>query len=533
MSTDPSRPGSGLIIARDALLNLLNSLSALVAGMGGSILLSRYLGPQGYGEYETAIWIVGTGSILLGLGMAETVRRYVAELNGKGQPDAAFRLVAAILVCQTAAALPAVLALAVRPWWLANLLRQPQLAEYVALSAAAVAPEVLSSILQNALMGLRRFKWLTGVGVLKSALTFAAVAVGVSFDLGIAGLLRLLIAVYVATMAVYGLLVLRLWLRFRVSRSSGIVALGPPVRFAAAIFFTLLMDAMVWQRSGIFFLSLMSTPAEIAFYNLGSSVGYVALSTVPLSLAGVLTPALAERWGAADHDGVKRIHSTGVQVSAAICLPLALGGIAVAQPFVQAVYGPQFERAAPVLALALISTTMAVLASNASSALQAVRRADVLAKVAAAAAVLNVVLCMALVPARGAAGAAFSNMIVRTVSALILLGTTGRLLGLRYEMKLVSRAAFAAGACALLAAVVARSGPPPLLLPLSVVAAGLLYVLLLLVTGWSRAVGAHDLVAEALSLTRQSLGIGRAGAGAGCAVHTSGEAADLSDAGQE
>lgn len=53
-----------------------------VLGMLTSILIARYLGPDGFGTYSLVIWMVGMGVAISNSGTASAAIKFVAELRG-------------------------------------------------------------------------------------------------------------------------------------------------------------------------------------------------------------------------------------------------------------------------------------------------------------------------------------------------------------------------------------------------------------------------------------------------------------------
>src|SRR5690606_29386022 len=67
---------------RNTLYSMAGTYTEYVLGMLTSIVIARYLGPEGLGVYSVAIWLVAMGVAAANSGSASTVIRFVAELRG-------------------------------------------------------------------------------------------------------------------------------------------------------------------------------------------------------------------------------------------------------------------------------------------------------------------------------------------------------------------------------------------------------------------------------------------------------------------
>src|SRR5207302_11452114 len=80
-------------LTRASLLNFLDGGVTIASALIVSVLLARRLGPNDFGLYALVMSIVIFGLLFARLGIAGTVRRYVAELDGQGERVAAAAVV--------------------------------------------------------------------------------------------------------------------------------------------------------------------------------------------------------------------------------------------------------------------------------------------------------------------------------------------------------------------------------------------------------------------------------------------------------
>ena len=84
LTTDASRTGPPSLV-RSTALSFADTAITLTSAVIVSVVLARMLGPVRYGVYALVMTIVIFFQLLSRLGIGETVRRYVAELDGRAE----------------------------------------------------------------------------------------------------------------------------------------------------------------------------------------------------------------------------------------------------------------------------------------------------------------------------------------------------------------------------------------------------------------------------------------------------------------
>jgi O-antigen/teichoic acid export membrane protein len=196
------------------------------------------------------------------------------------------------------------------------------------------------------------------------------------------------------------------WWRFTVSAERRTALKS----YAGTLMILILLDAVVWQRSGVFFLGLWSPAAEVAYYAMAFSLAQMAMRLIPGTLVGLLIPTMSKSFGAGDMTQVASIYRAAGRWMAVLAVPVAVGGGLLAPQLVEALYGPGFRPMAGPLALLLGSgAAVMVIGFPASSVLYALDGQAPLVRVGLVTALLNLALMVWLVPAYGAWGAALAT----------------------------------------------------------------------------------------------------------------------------
>lgn len=185
-------------------------------------------------------------------------------------------------------------------------------------------------------------------------------------------------------------------------------------RYARACLTMSLLDAIVWQRSELFFLGYFSTPAAAGQYHIAHGLAGTAMKAVPGALIPLLVPAMAR---ARSPDELAMTYRSATRWMAILAIPVATGVCLVSGSLVALLCGPGYGGVAPLLsALAVCNAAVMVLGYPASSVLYAAGGERVIARVGMAVAALNLMLALALIPPLGAPGAALANALAQLAS---------------------------------------------------------------------------------------------------------------------
>jgi O-antigen/teichoic acid export membrane protein len=385
----------------NALAVVLNACSALAL----SIVAARTLGPTAMGTYSWITWLLALGAILVHLGGITTTTKHLAEAVGRGNLTEA----AGVLV-HGGNRWARHIAWGLTAWGLAGLLLPlPVDGATWLLAAAVLVPSTLAMWLAGACQGLHMYRAVAtaaGLGLATQALglplaTWAGLGVdGIVLTQGVAQALAC-VPLWLALAAWHPG-----WWRQRPPRALQATLTS----FGKTLAVIVVVDAIVWQRSGVLVLERWSTPAEVGFFALAFSLAQMTMRTGPGALVGVLLPAMAGRRGAGHEAELARMYRRAGRVLALLAMPLGAIGAAVAHPLVTFVFGPAYAPMAAPLALLLLGGAAAtVLGFPASSLLYALdRQVDVQRAGFAGAAVYMLAVAL-LVPGGGAVEAAVAT----------------------------------------------------------------------------------------------------------------------------
>lgn len=389
-------------LVRNTVWHGLVTLVGVGSGLLMSIVLARGLGPSRMGDYAYVTWVWATLEAVATLGFALATARYTAAAVVRGDQAGAWGLARHLrrrqLVTTTlvvAGVTPLVLWLAPAP------LRWP-----LVVVALSLFPITLESIDTHALYGAQRYDVTARLSTLKMTLQIIVVGAALALGAGILGLVG----------GIAGTLVVSCWL---VHRSASAVYPNAPRdvpapqrtdvrRYMVAFSAMAVLDAVVWDRSEVFFLGLWGTAQDIAYYSL--AFGLASRSMIlPEITVGALLPAFSALHGAGNRPDFEAVYRTALRyVALAGALTAALTA-ALAPGIVNLLYGVAYLPAAPLLSALAGVALVSALRQVAWAALPALgdRRSALVATTIAAA--VNLGLATWLIGAYGTAGAVVAN----------------------------------------------------------------------------------------------------------------------------
>ncbi|MEM7737873.1 MAG: MATE family efflux transporter [Deinococcota bacterium] len=391
---------------------LWNSLSRIVLGAAqilGSILIVRSLATeQEYGVFSYYAWLAGILSTLGVLAFPNSLTKVVSELRGANADNEAKALVRWLFICLVG------LNIVIGLIFVGRALAAP-LPERHYLLVVALVPlsNVLVRMFSSLLWGYEQYRPISIATTFAGIGQFLLIVVAFIADWGVAGYL---VAV-VLSMNVF----IPILLFVTKGRQPIVEALSVPhwpSRKTLAHYFDffkpaaliIVFDAIVWQRSEVFFLERYSTDEQIGFYSLAFSVIAIFIS-LGYSLINGYYPSISREYGAGNWTRIRQQISQAMLLAVIYATPLLFGGWVTIEKLTEVLYGarmvPMVEPAR-VLFLGLVPATVAGVFGLTIGALSKVW---LQVRIGVVLAIFNIVLDFVLIMwlQLGAFGAAIAN----------------------------------------------------------------------------------------------------------------------------
>lgn len=426
--------------------------TGLVAGLLMSIVLARGLGPARMGDYSYLLWLLRTMTALATLGFALATTRYTAEALGQGQPALAGAFVRLLTRRQIIAT--AVVAAGLLPvvlWTAPRDLLLP-----LVFTLGGLFPVTLEGIYSHAAYGAQRYDLTTQASALKMALHLFTAVVALALGADILGLV------------IGGTIGTTISCALQRRRALALYPeCGAPIpegtraelrAYLVPLSVVAVLDALVWDRSEVFFLRLYRSSEEIAFYSVAFGLAAKGMMAAEIA-AGTLLPALASLHGRSAREEFGRVYRAALRWVTLVGVPLAAVGTALAPGLITLLYGEPYRPVAHLLGPMLAVALVGVMRHVAWAALRASGDRRWALNATWISAALNIGAAALLIPRFGMWGAVVANTLAQlTASTVAFMAVSGRQ-GCGFPALDLGRIA-AAGAAALMATrLAAREGP--------------------------------------------------------------------------
>ena len=398
-------------IAANSFFQFWSVLLTLGSSLLLSIALARKLGPEQYGSYSFALWLVGLGALLSNMGISVASTKFISEYQGAGDQRGLLWVVRATLRSRALVAVAVAVALVPISMLLVRDDPGSSVRFYPLLISLALVPYALHQAFQGILKGFQRYDYSAlalSVGLLLKA--FVAVAL-VWLGYGILHLLALEVVAWVLAAGLGLLFLRRLAERPFSKQDSSPSGEGKKnlVRYAVIATALLLVDFVINDRSELFFIKLYRPDAEVGYYSLAFAMAVYPVQLIPGALGSVLMPAISEQFGRGDSTRLAAIYVTSARYLMILGFPLAAGGIVMARPMVVALFGEDYlPMVLPTQILMAAAATYAISLST-SSVIWGTNRPLFFLLLAMFTVPVNLAACNVLIPLYGMKGAALAQ----------------------------------------------------------------------------------------------------------------------------
>ena len=457
------RPGAARQIRGSGLL-LVGRMISLGTNFLVQVLIVRYLTKEEYGAFAYALSAVAIATTFLALGTDRAIGQFLAVFQERGRPDAMLGTI--LFVMGTIASLGIaviVLVLGLQDLIVASLVNEQ--AGSLLLILIVLAPiQALDDVITN------------GFAVFSNprAILVRRYVLNPVLRLAVVGLLifghqdvEFLAIGYVATgaigVAVYGLLF------FRLLRRSGVISAGArskislPIREILAFSLPLLTTDLVYillNAADVLVLGAYTDAETVASYRVIQPAAALNL-IVFQSLTLLFLPAAARLFARDDLQGLRSLYWQTAAWVAVLSFPIFAVTFTLAEPLTVALFEERYASSAIFLAITALGRYYdAVFGFNALT-LRVFGNLKAVVAVNLAAAAINLILLLALIPRLGALGAALATGITLLAFNSLKQYALYRVVGVRlFEWQYLRVYLTIVGATAALAAIQIVLDPP-------------------------------------------------------------------------
>lgn len=424
----PDQPGlaaartTGASVVRGGVWNVAARALPQVYVLIISVAAARFLGPDGMGRQSFIAFVALSTTMFFAGGLSLAVMRFIGEELGRDRPGAAIALVRwAWRVAFVGAVLGAGILLAVA---LAG--AEPQSAW--ALAGLAAGFGVLHTVPSALLIGTQRWRDATIAGLTTFTAGVPATIAVLAAGGGITGMFAVGAVTGFANLVLTWMLARRAMRRLGASPQRVRSVERATARFAAWSSVGVLLTFIIFRRSEFFFLNHYSADSQIALYSIPFAAIY-GLTLLFEAASGVVVPAFATLKGAGAMDRIRSGYERSLRLVTLASLPVAAGVLTLGPETLRLIYGGEYSGTSPVLRLLAISLPFVPLMQMGTGLLTGLGLVRPGLVAGAVAAVLNVALAFALIPAHDATGAALANTGAQVTISMAVFAYTWKLIG--------------------------------------------------------------------------------------------------------
>lgn len=400
------RMTSAAKFSQNMAIQIIGKIAAVFVGLGVMAILTRALGPDGFGEYTTAVTFLQLFGVIVDFGLTLTLVVMISEAGADQNKITgnilSLRLLSGLILFSLAP-------LAVMPFdWSAN----------VKLGVAVGALAFLFMSGATMLVGIfqrHAAMWRSALAeMLNRFVLVATVALLAYWGLGVVWMIAAMILanfIWLASMIILARPFVKVSLRFDWLLWKKIITRSWPI--ALSIIFNLL-----YLKGDILFLAYFRDAAEVGLYGAAYKIIDV-LTALPVMFMGLLLPVLVNNWTGNNRAEFKKRLAKTFDIFMIGAIPLVIGTQAVAEPLAVLFAGAGFEATGQVLrwlVLALVGVFLGALYGHTVVALN-MQKPMIWGYLGVA--VLSIIGYLWLIPLYGMYGAAYVTIFSEILIALI------------------------------------------------------------------------------------------------------------------
>lgn len=424
MDTSPSStatPNFARSVGRNTLIQFTGKIISTALGFATSVVILRYLHPEGNGAYTTAMAYLGLCSVIADLGL------YLILIRDINKPGAnverivgnllALRWVSAALILFGGAAIVSFFGFTAQE----NMAVLIGTGSFVAIAATQLFVGVFQSKLA--------MQYVAGGELLGRAVlllgTWLVVQRGGSLQ-------TLMIVVVVSSVSNFAFIWwaakryirIRLYVDWPYWKST--------LRDTFPIAISIVLN-LIYFRADTILLRTMQGAYDVGLYGAAYKVLEI-LNTFPIMFVGLLLPALGAAFAIQDQETFQRIFRKGFTILLIGAIPLVVCGWMLAEPILVILGGTEYAPAAPVLRILFFAVAALFFGSLSGHVITIIHRQRQMVWGYLTVAVIGLGLYLLLIPRWSLYGAAIGTLVTESITAIIGYGMITRTVGFRLRV---------------------------------------------------------------------------------------------------
>lgn len=405
----------------------VSQIVTLGSGFILNIVLSRWLGPADFGLYTLTLTLFTVSTLVAGLGIPETVVKYVADY--KSDQERMNVIVTTGIINAILLGTGAGFILFLFSGEIAGLFEMPDLAGLIRVIALAMPISIVNATLLGLLNGLREMRSYSFRSMIRSLLLIMLVALFIVSGFGAAGAVLALLLTEVGTLA-FVISVARRHFSLTVvdhrATTKKMLAFGSRVFIASAVY-------LINTYTDTLLIGYMLTEADVGRYAVAIAMARVAFLSLPGSISTVNYPAISEYYSKGLRDVVEAVITRSIRYCLILLSMVGLILIYLSETIIGFIFGPAYLPAVPAFVILVYGMIVFGAVSSVGPAISAMNRPGLSSQANILVAGANVFFDVALIPLLGITGAAIGTAGSCTILAVLILWVLHRVFDIRIE----------------------------------------------------------------------------------------------------
>lgn len=395
-------------LSKHSFFNFFSQVTVFLTSLILSVFLARMLGPEQMGQYSYFMWLIGSGALLLTLGIPRSLIKFVSQTGDKSKIT---QIISQVLVFEIK-----ILLLISPVLFIASFFVEGEKIIYLIIIATLFV-SVANFILGSGLQGLQKYSLLLRINLLLAPISLILTLVVLFFNKNLTNLLITNLLVLIIS-TVISFFYLRRYFNFKTAPLPNALYVNFK-KYALVTSLIVFVDLILMERSEVFFLKSFSTLEQLAFYSIAFGLVSKVMALIPGAISGVIMPRVSYYHSEKNIEAIKQIYFSSSRYLVLITLPIIFAGLALVDLPVQIFYGRDYLPVIPVIQVLLISGGLSAVVAAAASVLYGTGGQGFILRLGIIAAAFNIIFDIVLIPTWGAIGAAFANSIAQIIGVIV------------------------------------------------------------------------------------------------------------------
>ncbi|MBR0471660.1 MAG: flippase [Methanosphaera sp.] len=414
-------------VLKNSFILLIGNLLFRVGGYINRLLMSRMLGPEGYGLYGLTLPFQGIFQILSAGGLPPAISKYVAEYNAKDEKALTRQVILTATKFMVLMAILLSIVLLFSSDFIANNIFHKPLVVWPLRAVSLITPfSVVVGAMRGAFQGVYRNEYTVYNRMAEQIATiiFACVfvycglyAMGAVLGGAFGFIVSAITAVFLYKRYISPMFASEDSLNLSVREEINL--LWMLIKFAVPVAITALSEMAIYDV-GTLVIGVLMLSTDVGYYNAADPISRIPL-VISLSVATVLLPATAEAYALNDQKMLQEYVVDCLRYSILTVLPLCVLISVFSSPLITLLFGSVYVSGSGVLSILVLGMSFYSIYMICSSILQGIGHPRLPMYILLMGTIVNVVLNTVLVYLLGIIGAAIGTTITTCILMIIIM----------------------------------------------------------------------------------------------------------------